>query len=43
MVLHMYQEKIEEIDIRKIINEVIDRRESRNEQFSLLQVLTYWE
>ena len=43
MVLHMYQEKIEEIDIRNIINEVIDRRESRNEQFSLLQVLTYWE
>ena len=43
MVLHMYQKEIDRFDIRKIVNEVIARRDSRNERFGLLQVLTYWE
>ena len=36
MVLHVYQDEIDKIDIREIANEFISRKDSRKERFSLL-------
>ena len=40
MVLDMYQEEIEKVDIRKIADQVIARRDSRKEQYGLLQIFS---
>ena len=39
MVLHVYQDEAGKINIRKIVNEVISRKDSRKERFWFLQVL----
>ena len=36
MVLHVYHNKIDKVDIREIANEFISRKDSRKERFSLL-------
>ena len=40
MDLDMYQEEIEKVDIRKIADQVIARRDSRKEQYGLLQIFS---
>ena len=36
MVLHVYQDEIDKVDIREIANDFISRKDSRKERFSLL-------
>ena len=36
IVLHVYQDEIDKVDIREIANEFISRKDSRKERFSLL-------